>query len=258
MTFDFLDVVELGGDPASREQLQRLNRRYYWAATHSANRDVLEVGCGAGQGLGYLAGIARFVSGADFSRAVLATASRHYEGRIALSCFDAQQMPCRDASFDVVIMLEAIYYLPDASRFAQEAFRVLRPGGILLVSSANRDLSDFTPSAHSTRYYGVVELAELLQSSGFKCRFLGDTDVTRVSTRQQLLRPLKRLATAARIMPGNKRLKAALKRVMFGPILALPAEVYAGGDAGQPLEPIPSNVPDTRHKVICCEARKPE
>lgn len=255
---DFTGITELAGDPASREQVDRLHRRYYWAGDYARGKDVLEVACGAGQGLGYLQQMARSVCGADLSEPVLAGARRHYAGRVDLRCFDAQEMPLADASFDVVLMFEALYYLPDASRFVREARRVLRPGGVLLISSANKDLYEFTPSPQSVRYYGVVELGALLAESGFAARFFGDTDVTAVSWRQRVTRPLKKLATAANLMPKNKALKAMLKRVVFGPIDRLPAEVAPGyPDPGLPLATVPAGAADRRHKVIYCEATRP-
>lgn len=72
--------------------------------------------------------------------------------------FDAQNMPHADNSMDVIIIFEAIYYLPSAERFVSECKRVLRDGGRVLVVTANKDLYDFNPSPHSYKYYGVIEL----------------------------------------------------------------------------------------------------
>jgi SAM-dependent methyltransferase len=212
------------------------------------------VACGAGQGLGYLASLAKRAEGGDISAAVLDRARRHYGDRVALRQFSAENLPYPDASFDVVLMFEAIYYLPDAARFATEARRVLRPGGYLLIVTANKDLFDFTPSPYSVRYYGTVELEELLNRAGFKVTLFGDTPIASVSARQRLLRPLKRLATAAGLMPKSKRIKTILKRIVFGPVRQLPPEVKAGIDSGPVLTPVPGGRPDTAHKVIYCEA----
>ncbi|MBA2689170.1 MAG: class I SAM-dependent methyltransferase, partial [Gemmatimonadaceae bacterium] len=146
---DFTDVTELPGDAASDEELRRLYTRYYWAGDLVRGGDVLEVGCGAGQGLGYLASLARTVVGGDVSATILNIARKHYGERIPLEQFDAEHIPFADGSFDALIIFEAIYYLKDAAPFLREAHRVLRPGGRLLITTANKDLFDFTPSPHS-------------------------------------------------------------------------------------------------------------
>src|SRR5438128_529446 len=126
---DFSVITELAGDPGSREQIQRAYRRYYWAGQYVKDADVLEVACGAGQGLGYLAKLAKSVRGGDISESVLEHARRYYGNRIELRRFDAEELPYADNSFDVVLIFEAIYYLNHAARFIREARRVLRPGG---------------------------------------------------------------------------------------------------------------------------------
>ncbi len=65
---NYVDVTELSGDEVSQEQVERLCHRYYWAGGYCRDKDVLEAGCGAGQGLGYIAGLARSVIGEAFAR----------------------------------------------------------------------------------------------------------------------------------------------------------------------------------------------
>ncbi len=251
---DFTDVTELPGDAASDEELRRLYTRYYWAGDLVRGGDVLEVGCGAGQGLGYLASLARTVVGGDVSATILNIARKHYGERIPLEQFDAEHIPFADGSFDALIIFEAIYYLKDAAPFLREAHRVLRPGGRLLITTANKDLFDFTPSPHSVAYLGVADLAEMLDAFGFSASFYGDTPTDSVSSWQRLLRPLKLAATAFGIMPKSKRMKALLKRVVFGETHPFPAEVAGGMPSELPLDRIPSDRPDTRHKVVFVEA----
>lgn len=53
------------------------------------------------------------------------------------ACFDAEQIPFADESVDTVVSAEMIYYLRRPERMIMEAFRVLRPGGVLLLSTTN-------------------------------------------------------------------------------------------------------------------------
>lgn len=153
--------------------------------------------------MGYLAGIARSLDAGDYSEEILDIARRHYGERISLRQFDAQDMPFEDKSKDVIILFEAIYYLPDVAKFVRECARVLRPGGKVLIATANKDLFDFNPSPHSYKYYGTVELRELFERSGFNVKLYGYMDVRSVSIRQRILRPIKFLASKTRIIPGS-------------------------------------------------------
>lgn len=257
METDYAEVTEVAGDEVSVEQIERLCRRYYWAGHYCEGRRVLEVACGSGQGLGYLAGLARETHAGDISETLVERAKSHYGGRLDIRVMDAMNLPFADASLDVVILFEAIYYLPDAGRFVDEAARVLAPGGHLLIATANKDLYDFNPSPHSQRYYGVAELGDLLASRGFACEFHGDTPLGELSLRQRLLRPIKSLAVKFHLVPGTMAGKKLLKRLVFGALRPMPAEIDARTAPALPPTPIPAGARDVRHKVIYCAARKP-
>lgn len=257
MTTNFIALTELSGDDVSAEQVDRIARRYYWAAEYCKSKDVLEAACGAGQGLGLLSGVAHSLVAGDYSQPVLDIAQRHYGRRLNLRQFDAQAMPFGDASFDVVILFEAIYYLPDVTAFFRECQRVLRPGGLLLLASANKDLFDFTPSAHTFRYLGVVELGTELAALGFEVRCFGDTPVGAVSMRQRILRPVKMAASRLGLIPESMEAKKLLKRLVFGGLVPMPAEIDESTAAPAPPQSLPTDRPDVDHKVIFCAARMP-
>jgi SAM-dependent methyltransferase len=88
-TAHFEEVTELAGQKISAEQLERTCNRYYWARSFVENRDVLEAGCGAGQGLGYLANYAKSVVAGDISAEVMSRAQATYGDAIDLKVFDA-------------------------------------------------------------------------------------------------------------------------------------------------------------------------
>ena len=172
---DYTTVTELPGQRATREQLERLYHRYKFASKFCGDKDVLEVACGAGQGLGYLEKVAKKVVGGDIDENNLRFAISHYKGRqnIEVRALDAHQLTFEDKSFDVVILYEAVYYLVEPERFVAETRRVLREGGVLLIATVNKDWSEFNPSPLSTHYFSVPELAKLIQSNGFKVEFYG-------------------------------------------------------------------------------------
>ncbi len=73
--------------------MDRLCNRYYWAGKYYAGKDVLEVACGTGQGLGYLSKLAKSFTAGDYSEEILKIAQAYYGDRISLRQFDAQNMP---------------------------------------------------------------------------------------------------------------------------------------------------------------------
>ena len=255
---DFTDVTEMAGEEISSEQLFRLANRYYWAGTYAAGKDVVEVACGTGPGLGYLAARAKSLRAGDYSPKMVKVVSRHYGDRVLCSQFDAAKMPFDAQSADVIIIFEALYYLSSPDLFFSECKRVLRPGGRLLVSTANPDLFDFNPSAHSVSYFGVVELACMLFSAGFEVQFWGSTPLQELSLRQKLFRPIKRLAASAGLIPKSMAGKRFLKRVVYGRGLPMPAEIVDDTSPVETPTPLRADRADTSHKVIYCVATIPE
>lgn len=102
-------------------------------------RQVLEVGCGAAQGARWLVGQGAQVTAFDVSYAQLLE-SRRLDERSGVAVerlvqADAQALPFRDASFDVVVSaFGGIPFLADSARAMREVARVLRPGGRFVFS----------------------------------------------------------------------------------------------------------------------------
>jgi ubiquinone/menaquinone biosynthesis C-methylase UbiE len=254
---DYSTVTELAGDEITREQLERLCHRYFWSGTYCDGKDVIEVACGTGPGLGYLADRAKSLRAGDYSPSILAITQRYYDERVELVQFDAQTMPYEDQSADVVILFEAIYYVPDATRFVRECKRVLRPGGRVLIATANKDLYDFTPSPYSHVYYGTVELNRLFENQGFTIECFGYLSVQKASFLQRCLRPVKKLAVDLDLMPKTMAGKKWLKRVVFGKMVAMPFEIEGRLISFQEPSALSVTQPDHTHKVIYCAATLP-
>ena len=102
-------------------------------------RDVLEMGCGAAQAARWLTSRGARVTAFDVSMGQLRTARRldAATGRRAgwLLQADAQALPLRDASYDLVVSaFGAIPFVADSAGVMRECARVLRPGGRLVFS----------------------------------------------------------------------------------------------------------------------------
>jgi SAM-dependent methyltransferase len=257
MATEFAEVTELAGSGISEEQLTRMAHRYGWAASFCRQKDVVEVACGSGQGLGLLGSVSRSLEAGDYSGPVLEVARGHYGSRFPLQQVDAQSLPYADASKDVIILFEALYYVPEATRFVRECRRVLRPGGKVLIASANKDLYDFNPSPLSSRYYGANELVALFRDAGFEPQVFGYMPIGAVSARQRVLRPVKKLAVALGLMPKSLKGKRFLKRFVFGKLVSMPAELPPSAANVEPPTPLPPDAPDLVHKVLYCCATLP-
>ena len=73
MNTNYYEVTEISGTEVSQEQVERMCQRYYWAKNYCLDKDVLEVACGAGQGLGYLEKFSKSIEGGDYSDEILKT-----------------------------------------------------------------------------------------------------------------------------------------------------------------------------------------
>ena len=102
---------------------------------------VLEIGCGAGNvALSIPKQNGLQVIGVDFSRKMLHQAKKNANGQsdvISLLAADVHGLPFQNASFNTVLCLGLLEYIPDYSRVLSECLRLLKPGGELIVSIPN-------------------------------------------------------------------------------------------------------------------------
>jgi SAM-dependent methyltransferase len=82
-----------------------------------------------------LAGRCSFVVGADISQDMIRLTSDAARARLkGLVCADADHLPFADASFDVVNVRGALHHVNPIHRALSEMRRVLRPGGLAIIS----------------------------------------------------------------------------------------------------------------------------
>jgi SAM-dependent methyltransferase len=143
---------------------------YQRLAPRCAGREVLEAGCGEGYGADLIAGIARRVVAVDYDEAAVVHVRSRY-ARVQVMQANLAQLPMPDASVDVVVNFQVIEHLWDQAQFVSECARVLRPSGLLMVSTPNR--ITFSPGRDTpinpfhTRELNACELTQLLVDAGF-------------------------------------------------------------------------------------------
>jgi SAM-dependent methyltransferase len=135
-----------------------------------AGRDVLELGCGAGQWSLWLAGRGAQVTGLDLSAAQLdhAAAAAHALGLVlTLVLGSAERLPFADASFDLLLSDHGAMSWADPNRTVPEAARVLRPGGLLVFCATSPlfqacwdDAANVATDRLQHDYFGMHAIAE--------------------------------------------------------------------------------------------------
>jgi ubiquinone/menaquinone biosynthesis C-methylase UbiE len=255
MGIDYSTVTEVPGNKVTQEQLERMFHRYCFAGNFSERKEILEVACGAGQGLGYLAKRAKRLFAGDYTENLIKEAKRYYKDRMPLLRLDAHFLPFRDQSFDVVILYEAIYYLTHPEHFFDEARRVLRNDGMLLIATVNKDWSEFNPSPFSTHYFSIPELNELLGKKGFKTEIYGAFSVLPKGVMEKIIAIIRKVAVALHLIPKTMKGKELLKKIFYGRLQPLKEEIEEGICGYTPPFPIPSDIANYEYKVIYCVAK---
>jgi SAM-dependent methyltransferase len=256
---DFTTVTEVPGILASRRELSQMYTRYHWASKFVLGKRVLELACGSGPGLGFfLSEGASRVMGSDIEERNLRHARQHYAGRPGLEfqIIDAHAIPVPDASFDVVVIFEAIYYLATPSAFFREAFRVLAPGGKLLVATVNREWPQFNPSPFSLWYPSARELSEALKAVGFEVVVKGGFPDERGSLISRFVAVVRRMAIRLHLIPRTMKGKELFKRIFYGRLKPIPAELKVGAYELEPLVAVDLNQADTLHVFLYAEATR--
>ncbi|GMV23872.1 MAG: hypothetical protein AMXMBFR57_38210 [Acidimicrobiia bacterium] len=109
-------------------------------ARPSASEDVLEVGCGVGDFAITLGAMARATTACDFSPEAIrqATTKARVQGaNVRFLVGSADALPLPDASCDLVYSCECLEHVPHPRQALREMFRVLRPGGRLVLTTEN-------------------------------------------------------------------------------------------------------------------------
>lgn len=128
---------------------------------------IVEVGCGGGALLAAL-GLSRVV-GVDYAFEGLSYTAARLPGA-KLICASAEALPLADASVDAVVTQHVIEHLRDVKDACREWFRVVRPGGSLLVLTPNTEFGDPSVFADEThvQLFDASSLGGLLEDVGFR------------------------------------------------------------------------------------------
>src|ERR1035437_3784262 len=151
--------------------------RYRFARALVENKLVLDIACGTGYGISILQETAKHVVGVDVDRSAAAEARLQSGEKASVLLADGLTLPFGDGSFDVVTSFETLEHLRERPTFLGELRRVLRPNGVLVLSTPNADYTRPVNGKPSNPFhvyeYRPGELREELEKRFRIERFLG-------------------------------------------------------------------------------------
>lgn len=102
---------------------------------------ILDVGSSQGLTLGYLAQVFPDIQGIDVDQEAIQTALQRLK-RLGLknkiSHYNGDKLPFKNESFDGIIATEVFEHVDNRDKFIKELARVLKPEGVLVISSPNK------------------------------------------------------------------------------------------------------------------------
>jgi ubiquinone/menaquinone biosynthesis C-methylase UbiE len=156
-----------------------------WGLAHVSIENhytILDVGCGGGRTISKLAAIATQgkVYGVDYSEESVAAAKRTNAqwidlGRVEVRHGSVSKLPFPDGMFDLITAVETHFWWPDLPGDMREVFRVLKPGGTLILiaevykgaSTRVSQLAEKYASRTGMTLLSVDEHRELFTNAGY-------------------------------------------------------------------------------------------
>lgn len=125
-------------------------------------KDVLDIASGEGYGSAMLAKTAKSVTGVDISAEAIAHAKKKYRiENLRYLEGNAAELNLPDNSFDMVVSFETIEHLSQQDEVMAEFSRVLRPDGVLVLSSPNRPIYQKECGSNNEFHIKELDFAEL-------------------------------------------------------------------------------------------------
>jgi O-antigen biosynthesis protein len=145
-------TADIGG----QVEIEHLHR-YFMARQFCRGKDVLDIASGEGYGAAIMAQAARSVVGVDIDPTSMEFAAANFvKPNLSFKVGSAIAIPCADDSIDVVVSFETLEHIYEHEAFMTEIKRVLRPGGLLIISTPDSDY--YSHPSQPLNEYHVREL----------------------------------------------------------------------------------------------------
>lgn len=160
-----------------REYVESALRRELARRRQARVPALLDLGCGDGTNLAWLAAYADQVHGSDYNLLRLRRA-RERCPRATLFLADLLDYPARDGAFDVIFFNHVIEHIRDDVAALKSVYRLLAPGGLLVLGTPNegswwwqiayrRDPASLASTDH-VHFYTADTIAERMRAAGFR------------------------------------------------------------------------------------------
>ena len=162
------------------ENMNVANEQIYdFVISHLTMRDnakILEIGCGNGKFISkfFDANSNIQVTALDYSEVMCSEATTLNKGfiddnKLIVKCEDAIDMSLPDASFDMVVTINTVYFWEQAERQLFEIKRILKKGGSFVIGYRPKSvMKDFPSTQEVFKLYEPDELPLLLRQNGFE------------------------------------------------------------------------------------------
>ena len=178
---------------------------------------VLDAACGVGYGSKFLGENGTQVLGIDRNASALAVARNKFaHANVQFVEDDCQQLAnVGTTPFDAIVSFETLEHLTEPSRFLARCYAVLKPSGLLVISTPNGNLREGSAKRqweYHEKEYSARELVGLLQAAGFRDIRLWGQDYTAIGRlRDQVRAELNRIHSNPLFRVGR-----LLQRVLRG------------------------------------------
>ena len=202
---------------ASEEERQLHLSRYQFARElFDPHWRCLDAACGSGYGASFLADKVRSVDGVDVDPSTIDFARTTYkQTNLTYHRADLQStLPFANGTFDAITSFETLEHVSDQTKMTSEFHRVLKPGGILVISTPDREVSE---RIGLDNHFHVAELSkrefvELLNRLFTVEQLFGHGDGKPVATHWRTIHQFLRLGTRFAGQKVRSRVEHALAR----------------------------------------------